>query len=407
MSKKGNSTATRVDTLTLKPSEATIAIKHMVNVNLENARLRKKRRGLFMWGPPGIAKSSITEQIAKELNYKLIDIRLTQMEPTDLRGIPVPNAKGDSVVVQWAIPEFFPRRDEGKRTATINKPVVERADGAENTDTKYDGAIILLDELPNAAPSVQAGSYQLVLDGALGEYIVPDNCIVMAAGNRETDKGSTFKMPTPLMNRFTHIELRVDFDDWQEFALKTSFNKDVVGYLTAFKHELFQFDALSASRGFPTPRSWEAVSDILRGEPNLPEMVRMGLVAGSVGDGVAVKFLEYQKNAAKLPNPSDILEGKVKELGTKEVSLMYALTTAMCYELKDRYEDQKKDSSKKKAFNANVDNFLGFMMKQFQPEMVIMGSRTALAIFRIQFDPSGMKNWDEFSDKYQDLILAA
>jgi hypothetical protein len=405
MSKKGNSTATKIDSLTVKPSEAVSAIKHMVTVNLENARLRKKRRGLFMWGPPGIAKSSIVEQICKEMNYKLIDIRLTQMEPTDLRGIPVPNTKaGGDVVVNWAIPSFFPRRDEGLRTSTITKTAAERD---SDTDLTYAGAIILLDELPNAAPSVQAGSYQLVLDGALGEYIVPDNCVVMAAGNRDTDKGSTFKMPTPLMNRFVHIELRVDFEDWQTFALQTGFNKDVVGYLTAFKHELFQFDALSASRGFPTPRSWEGVSDILRGEPNLPEMVRMALVAGAVGDGVAVKFLEYQKNAAKLPNPSDILEGKVKDLPTKEVSLMYALTTAMCYELKDRFEGQKKDSSKKKAFSANVDNFLGFMMKQFQPEMVIMGSRTALAIFRIQFDPSGMKNWDEFSDKYQDLILAA
>lgn len=405
MSKKGNSTATKIDSLTVKPSEAVTAIKHMVTVNLENARLRKKRRGLFMWGPPGIAKSSIVEQICKEMNYKLIDIRLTQMEPTDLRGIPVPNTKtGGDVVVNWAIPSFFPRRDEGLRTSTITKTAAERD---SDTDLTYAGAIILLDELPNAAPSVQAGSYQLVLDGALGEYIVPDNCVVMAAGNRDTDKGSTFKMPTPLMNRFVHIELRVDFEDWQTFALQTGFNKDVVGYLTAFKHELFQFDALSASRGFPTPRSWEGVSDILRGDPNLPEMVRMALVAGAVGDGVAVKFLEYQKNAAKLPNPSDILEGKVKDLPTKEVSLMYALTTAMCYELKDRFEGQKKDSSKKKAFSANVDNFLGFMMKQFQPEMVIMGSRTALAIFRIQFDPSGMKNWDEFSDKYQDLILAA
>lgn len=405
MSKKGNSTATKIDSLTVKPSEAVSAIKHMVTVNLENARLGKKRRGLFMWGPPGIAKSSIVEQICKEMNFKLIDIRLTQMEPTDLRGIPVPNTHtGGDVVVNWAIPSFFPRRDEGSKTSTITKSAVER-NGED--DKQYAGAIILLDELPNAAPSVQAGSYQLVLDGALGEYVVPDNCVVMAAGNRDTDKGSTFKMPTPLMNRFVHIELRVDFEDWQNYALTVGFNKDVVGYLTAFKHELFQFDALSASRGFPTPRSWESVSDILRGDPNLPEMVRMALVAGAVGDGVAVKFLEYQKNAAKLPNPSDILEGKVKDLPTKEVSLMYALTTAMCYELKDRYIAQKNDPSKKKAFSANVDNFLGFMMKQFQPEMVIMGSRTALAIFRIQFDPSGMKNWDEFSDKYQDLILAA
>jgi len=402
MSKKG--TSNRIDTLTVKPSEAAIAIKHMVQVNLKNAEMGKKRRGLFIWGAPGIAKSSVVEQVADEINFKLIDIRLTQMEPTDLRGIPVPfQSKDDDnkAYVQWAVPDLLPKRVAGKRVCELQDELSGR---------KYDGAIILLDELPNAAPSVQAGSYQLVLDGALGEYIVPDNVIVMAAGNRETDKGATFKMPTPLLNRFTHIEMRVDFEDFQTFALQTSFHQAVVGYLTAFKHELFQFEATSASRGFPTPRSWESVSDILRGDPNLPESVQMALIAGAVGDGIAVKFLEYRKNAANLPPASDILEGKVHDLKSKEISLMYALTTAMCYELKDRFDVASAKGAAaqvKKDFNKNVDNFLGFMMKNFQSEMVIMGSRTALAIFRITFDPNGMKNWDEFSDKYQDLILQA
>lgn len=398
----------RVDTLSLKPSECAIAIKHMVKVNFANAERGKKRRGLFIWGPPGIAKSSIVEQVCDELNLKLIDIRLTQMEPTDLRGIPVPVSQAaaksgdpDKVVVEWAIPALLPKR-ESDDVKTCKLP---REGGGF-----YDGAVILLDELPNAAPSVQAGSYQLVLDGRLGEYIVPDNCIVMAAGNRDTDKGSTFKMPTPLMNRFTHIEMRTDFEDFQNFALATGFSKDVVGYLTAFKHELFVFEATSASRGFATPRSWEAVSDILRDDPNLPEAVLMGLIAGSVGDGIAVKFIEYRKNAGNLPAADDILDGKVSDLKNKEVSLMYALTTALCYELKDRFDRSKATGATaetKKNFDKSVDNFLGFMMKNFQKEMVIMGSRTALSLFRITFNPGALKNWDAFSDEYQDLILAA
>jgi predicted AAA+ superfamily ATPase len=408
MSKKGS---TRIDTLSVKPSEAAIAIKHMIKVNLANAERGKKRRGLFIWGAPGIAKSSVVEQVADELNYKLIDIRLTQMEPTDLRGIPVPfkdETQNNKAYVEWAVPSMLPKREAG--LDKDGKPI-RTSKVTDDMGHEYDGAIILLDELPNAAPSVQAGSYQLVLDGALGEYIVPDNVVVMAAGNRETDKGATFKMPTPLQNRFTHIEMRVDFEDFQTFALTTSFHQAVVGYLTAFKHELFQFEATSASRGFPTPRSWEAVSDILRDDPNLPEAVTMALVAGAVGDGIAVKFLEYRKNAASLPASSDILDGKVTDLKKgADISLMYALTTALCYELKDRYDKSASKGAKpdeKKKFSSNVDNFLGFMMKNFQSEMVIMGSRTALAIFRIQFDPSGMKNWDEFSDKYQDLILQA
>jgi hypothetical protein len=398
MSKKGG---TRYEGLTLKPSEAAVAIKHMVTVNMKNASLGKKRRGLFVWGPPGIAKSSIVEQVCDELNFKLIDIRLTQMEPTDLRGIPVPfKDKNDKAYVEWAVPALLPKRDDGKRTSTITGDMGE----------SYDGAIILLDELPNAAPSVQAGSYQIVLDGQLGEWTCPDNVIVMAAGNRDTDKGATFKMPTPLQNRFTHIEMKSDFEDFQNYALNSSFHQAVVGYLTAFKHELFQFDATSASRGFPTPRSWEAVSDILRGDPNLPEVVQLGLIAGAVGDGIAVKFLEYRRNAANLPAADDILNGKVTELKKgADISLMYALTTALCYELKDRFENTQKSgkADEKKKFNSDVDNFIGFMMKNFQSEMIIMGARTALSVFRIQFDPSSLKNWDDFADKYQDLILRA
>lgn len=386
-------------TISLKPSEAALAIEAMVKVNLNIAKLGKDRRGLFMWGPPGTAKSSIVKQTAKKMNFKVIDIRLTQMDPTDLRGIPVPSGLGtDNVEVHWAIPAMLPKRDEGSRNSTITEPL---------TGHIYDGAIILLDELPNAAPSVQAGSYQLVLDGQLGEYYVPDNVVVMAAGNRETDKGSTFKMPTPLMNRFVHVEIRSDFQDWQDYALSQGFDKDVVGYLSAFKGHLYNFDPQSASRGFATGRSWEAVSDIRLNSPNLPDNVMHALTAGAVGDGIAVTFLDYCKNAAKLPSASDILDGKVTTLEVKDTSLCYALTTSLCYELKERYLENTntKTAESKKKFNKYCDNFLKFMMSEFKPEMTVMGARTCMSKFKIRFDPKNIECWSEFNQRFHHLII--
>lgn len=386
-------------TLTLKPSEAIIAVEAMIKVNLAVAKMDQDRRGLFMWGPPGVAKSSIVKQIAKKLNMKVVDVRLTQMDPTDLRGIPVPSGLGtDSPEVHWAIPAMLPKRDAGKRTATIVDPL---------TGHVYDGAIILLDELPNAAPSVQAGSYQLVLDGELGEYYVPDNVVVMAAGNRETDKGSTFKMPTPLMNRFVHIEVRPDFNDWQDFALMSGFHKDVIGYLTAFKAQLHNFDPMSASRGFATGRSWHFVSDILLNAGNMPDNVLHALVAGAVGDGIAVQFLDYCKNAARLPSASDILDGRVTTMEVKDTSLCYSLATSLAYELKDRFIKMQETKTKesKEKFDTYCNNLLKFMMKEFKPEMTVMAARTCMSKFHIKFNPPGIDVWKDFAAKFSNLII--
>lgn len=364
-----------VETLTLKPSEVSVVIRHMVN----------RKVSLFLWGAPGISKSSVIKQMAQELGMDFIDVRLSQMDPTDLRGIPYPTQdENGEQGMKWSAPLVLPRNKNAK-------------------------AIILLDEFNSAPPSVQAGAYQLVLDRKLGEYEVPEGCMIIAAGNRETDKGITFRMPTPIANRFVHIEMKADFDDWQRWALGAGVEASVVGFLSAFKHKLFQFEATSASRGFPTPRSWEFVSKTLVDSEGLPEMVMMSLVAGAVGDGVAIEFMEYRKNAADLPNPSSILNGTVKELKRAEVSLCYALTTALCYELKDSAERIKakgNPAEERATWLKQADNFLEFMMENFQAEVTIMGAKTALSVFRLPFESKKMKHFSVFTGKYKDLIMA-
>ena len=341
-------------------------------------RAFRVQRPLFLWGPPGIGKSELVEGITRDLGGLMIDLRLGQMEPTDIRGIPFYNK--DIGKMDWAEPVELPD---------------------EATAAQYPIVVLFLDELNSAAPSVQSAAYQLILNRRIGKYKLPSNVVMVAAGNRESDKGVTYRMPTPLANRFIHQEMKVDFPSWQEWAVNNNIHKDVVGYLSFAKQDLYDFDAKSASRAFATPRSWTFVSQLLDEEEDNDTITN--LIAGTVGEGLAVKFMAHRKVASKMPNPTDILNGKVKDLNVKEVSAMYSLVISMCYELKGAVETKVED----KKFHEMSDNFFGYMMKNFETELVVMGARIALTTYNLPFQPSKLKNFDEFHQRYGKYILQA
>jgi hypothetical protein len=332
-----------------------------------------KHRPTFLWGPPGIGKSDLVKQIGAELERDVIDVRLALWEPTDIKGIPYYNADQGKMV--WAPPAELPTDPEST-------------------------AIIFLDELNSAPPAVQAAAYQLVLNRRVGTYELPKGVDVVAAGNREGDRGVTYRMPAPLANRFVHLEMKVDFDDWQEWATANRVHPEVVGYVSFAKQDLNDFDPKSPSKAFATPRSWMFVSELLDDDDNDTETLH-NLIAGAVGDGLAVKFMAHRKIAGKLPKPSEILSGKEKELKVKEVSAMYSLTTSLCYELKDMAEKQDK------KFNEAADNFFSYMMANFATEIVVMGAKTALTNFNLPLDASKMKSFDEFHKRFGKYVLSA
>jgi hypothetical protein len=353
-------------------------------VTLEQARKGilkafEVKRPLFLWGPPGIGKSELVQDITKELNGFMIDLRLSQMEPTDIRGVPFYNKELNKM--DWA-------------------PPVELPD--EELASQYPIVVLFLDELNSAPASVQAAAYQLTLNRQIGKYRLPDNVVMVAAGNRESDRGVTYRMPTALANRFIHLELAVDFNVWLNWAVRNNVHKDVVGYLSFAKQDLNDFDARSASRSFATPRSWFFVSQLLQ-DDNIDNDTLFNLVAGTVGEGLAVKFMAHRKISSRMPNPSDILSGKVTELEVKEVSAMYSLVVGMCYELVDAVKN--KVSTEK--FHDMGDNFFSFMMKNFETELVIMGARVALTTHQLPFLPTKLKNFDEFHSKYGKYVLKA
>lgn len=331
------------------------------------------RRPVFLWGPPGIGKSDIVKQIGDTMGRQVIDVRLALWEPTDIKGIPYYNADEKQMV--WAPPAELP------------------------TD-KDSTAIIFLDELNSAPPAVQAAAYQLILNRRVGTYELPAGVDVVAAGNREGDRGVTYRMPAPLANRFVHLEAKVDFDDWQDWATLNKIHADVVGYVGFAKQDLYDFDPKSASKAFATPRSWAFVSDLLK-DDDVDNETLQTLIAGAVGDGLAHKFMAHRKIAGKLPKAIDILEGKVKDLSIKEVSAMYSLTVSLCYELKEQAE------KKSKKFDEMADMFFRYMMDNFPTELVVMGAKTALTNYDLPLDATKMKSFDEFHKRFGKYVLSA
>jgi MoxR-like ATPase len=259
------------------------------------ASLIEARQPVFIWGGPGIGKSSVVGQVAAKSGLVLRDIRALLLDPVDLRGLPFLGSDGRA---KWAPPEFLPQHGCG---------------------------ILFLDEL-NAAPAlVQAACYQLVLDRKLGEYTLPDGWAIVAAGNREGDRGATTRMPAPLRNRFVHLDFELDLEEWSRWAVAAGIRPEVIAFLR-FRPELlsaFERDA----HAFPSPRSWEFVSRLLGCTAS--RNVEHELFAGAVGAGAATEFSAFLATFRELPNVDAILLNPTSEPVPESAAAQYAVSSAL------------------------------------------------------------------------------
>ena len=274
----------------------------------------------FIWGSPGIGKSSIVKQIAYEKNLEFIDLRLSLLDPTDLKGIPFFNSSTKEAI--WAPPNFLPK------------------------DNKSSG-ILFLDEINSAPPSVQAAAYQLVLDRKVAEYSLPENWAIVAAGNLESDMALTYHMPTALSNRFVHLELEAHIDDWLIWAYSANIDYTICSYLRFDSSKLFSFNPEDDSKAFATPRSWEYVDKILKSKIEDSSLVK--ILAGTIGEEVAVSFVNFKKVMQNLPNIEDILDGKDVSF-SNDSKVLFALITAVAMRLKN-------------ATNTQIENVIKFSHK--------------------------------------------
>ena len=255
---------------------------------------------VMLWGPPGIGKSQIIAQVATRHKAPMIDIRLSQMEPTDLRGIPfrIDNR------VEWAVPSMLP-------------------DAARHGPN----GILFLDEITSAPPSVSAAAYQLILDRRLGDYEVPPGWAIFAAGNRQGDRGVTYTMPAPLANRFSHFEVETNIDDWVSWAYANNMDDRLIGFLRFKPELLFDFNPAHNPVAFPSPRSWEFAHRTLQKFGDNPELLLPTLQA-CVGPAAGLELHAFIENLDNMPDLDAILRGETVAV-PREVDLQYAVASAL------------------------------------------------------------------------------
>jgi hypothetical protein len=260
--------------------------------------LMKQRWPAFIWGPPGVGKSSIVRDIATKAGLPVIDLRASLLDPTDLRGIPsISNG-----LAKWCPPAFLPRSDQ--------QP-----------------GLLFLDEINAAPPLVQASLYQLVLDRRIGEYDLPPGWWIVAAGNRQHDRAVTFRMSSALVNRFIHLELSPEVNDWRDWAIEHRLDPLVVSFIGVRPSSLMETPGDSPS--YATPRSWEMLSDVIRSFGGYKECA--DLVPGIVGEAAAIEFSGFIKRSLNEKEMLKIVADPANAKLPTDLDGIYMLTSWLAY----------------------------------------------------------------------------
>jgi hypothetical protein len=321
---------------------------------------------VMLWGPPGVGKSQIVSQVARHNNVPVIDIRLSQIEPSDLRGIPF---RSENKVI-WAVPEMLPDK--------------------EHHGTK---GILFLDEINTAPPSVSAAAYQLILDRKLGSYEMPENWAIFAAGNRQGDRGVTYTMPAPLANRFSHFEVDTHLDDWVAWAYTQGIDERIIAFLRFRPELLFDFDPAINPVAFPTPRSWEYAHRALKKFESKPRLL-LGTLQSCVGEVAGIEVQAFIEHYENLPDIDAIINGESVDV-PKKIDLQYAVASAL---VGRAIRDKETENAK-----ATQGNILNYALQFPQREMgVMLVSDLHRAIGQTIFQVPEFTQW---ANQIADLML--
>lgn len=306
-----------IDTIVDEKGNETPGIKRMYDIALAI------NDSIMQWGAPGVGKSQAVQQwnaekvieyqkkIAagekvKPWNPDVCDVRLSMKEPVDLVGVPIPtkNEKGEMCTV-WATPSMWPK-DNGE----------------------FEGGVIHLDEMNQGQAAILNAAFQLIQDRALGEYKVPEGYIIIGSSNTSAYNNTVTEFSVPLSNRFSHFNIKADFNSWLNYRMNNGGNLDVMTFLkTQGSNMLFDSETMKQRVGdladamytdiVVTPRSWEVIEKLLNlpvGNPatggfTLDEKQRYA--TGRLGLALASRLFLYLKDKEKYQDWREILvDGK-------------------------------------------------------------------------------------------------
>lgn len=321
----------------------------------------KVKLPLYIHGTMGIGKSQVVRETARKIandlgkdfldgkpngkeSFCLIDRRVSQLEPSDLLGLPnFTHNEKEQKVVKWFAPDWLPQDKESS-------------------------GIIFLDELSNAMPSIQHACYQLVLDRKLGSYELPDNWIVVAGGNLASDNSGVYTLSSAFANRFSHLELTIPSKkDWVEWAFKNDIDNRIIAFIEFNESYLHTYDKSKNNLVFSSPRSWQFLSKLIKGIKNIDDIEISA--HSTIGDGIGTEFISFVKLRKQL-NIEDLLKNpeKVKEI--KEISEKYALLTAISDRIREKPTDLETYEAVMKLVNYLEEEFkiilLRFILKNAQ-----------------------------------------
>lgn len=285
--------------------------------NLSAAIIRILQAGLvpYVEGSPGVGKSNIIHSVAQQLKLKVIDLRLSQCDPTDLMGFP--NVQGEKA--RYVPMETFPVK-------------------GDDVPVGYEGWLLFLDEFPSASRAVQAAAYKLVLDKMVGQHELHQNVAIVCAGNKASDKAIVNSLSTATQSRLVHLELAVNLDDWTAWASANGIDSRIIGFLNYKTSLLHKFSPDHQDKTFPCPRTWEFASRLSVNQS--VSMKDLPLFAGTVGQGAAQEYIAFAELYQSLPRIEEIIKSPETVNISEEISIRFAIATYVADHISETNAEQ-------------------------------------------------------------------